>query len=122
MILFISLNILSSISGYPASKILIKLITGRRHQIRVHLSHIGHRIVGDYTYSNRHDSETHRMFLHSYYLEIPTKLETVLVQTEDPFHETDSINKWEPIEKLNELSSDTLSYLEKNGSTAFTIS
>ncbi|NQY43024.1 MAG: RluA family pseudouridine synthase, partial [Legionellales bacterium] len=30
----------------------LKLITGRTHQIRVHLSHIKHPIVGDQTYAN----------------------------------------------------------------------
>ena len=30
----------------------IKIETGRTHQIRVHLSHIGYPIIGDYTYSN----------------------------------------------------------------------
>ena len=30
-----------------------KLETGRTHQIRVHLSHIGHPIVGDSTYGGR---------------------------------------------------------------------
>lgn len=51
--------------NYPASKILIRPITGRRHQIRVHCSYIGHTIVGDYTYSNRKDLNPERMFLHS---------------------------------------------------------
>ncbi len=30
----------------------VKIETGRTHQIRVHLAHIGHPIIGDYVYSN----------------------------------------------------------------------
>lgn len=30
----------------------VKIETGRTHQIRVHMSEIGHPVVGDYTYSN----------------------------------------------------------------------
>ncbi|RZC32027.1 RNA pseudouridylate synthase domain-containing protein 1-like, partial [Asbolus verrucosus] len=51
--------------NYPATKMLIRPITGRRHQIRVHCSHIGHTIVGDYTYSNKKDVKPQRMHLHS---------------------------------------------------------
>lgn len=51
--------------NYPTSKVLIRPITGRRHQIRVHCSHIGHTIVGDYTYSNKKDVSPERMYLHS---------------------------------------------------------
>lgn len=52
--------------SYPATKVLLQLITGRRHQIRVHCSVIGHTIIGDYTYSNRKDMSPSRTFLHSY--------------------------------------------------------
>lgn len=51
--------------NYPCTKILIRPVTGRRHQIRVHCNYLGHTIVGDYTYSNRKDSDPHRMFLNS---------------------------------------------------------
>jgi len=37
----------------PASYLRVKLETGRTHQIRVHLSHIGHPIVGDQVYGNK---------------------------------------------------------------------
>eukprot|EP00966_Prymnesium_polylepis_P090242 2090079-Prymnesium_polylepis.1 len=45
--------------------------TGRRHQLRVHLAHIGYPIVGDYTYAN--DKLAHRMFLHAAALELPLR-------------------------------------------------
>ncbi|CAG9790586.1 unnamed protein product [Diatraea saccharalis] len=51
--------------GDPVTVVLLKPITGRRHQLRVHCSAIGHTILGDYTYSNRLDNSPHRMFLHA---------------------------------------------------------
>ena len=36
----------------PATKILLAPGTGRRHQLRVHCHHIGHTVIGDYTYSD----------------------------------------------------------------------
>ena len=35
------------------SELAVQLETGRTHQIRVHLSHIGHPVVGDPTYDGR---------------------------------------------------------------------
>ena len=36
--------------GRPYSLVEVRPITGRKHQIRIHLAHIGHPIVGDPTY------------------------------------------------------------------------
>ncbi|KAI8431621.1 hypothetical protein MSG28_016100 [Choristoneura fumiferana] len=69
----------------PVSVVLLKPVTGRRHQLRVHCSAIGHTILGDYTYSNKEDSAPHRMFLHAMRLILPLPQETLDVQTADPF-------------------------------------
>ena len=45
------------------SKVEIEITTGRTHQIRVHLAHIGHPIVGDEQYGSRTQSK--RVLLHS---------------------------------------------------------
>jgi 23S rRNA pseudouridine1911/1915/1917 synthase len=45
----------------------LKPETGRTHQLRVHLNHLGHPIVGDYMYGGvKHD----RLMLHAYSLEL----------------------------------------------------
>ncbi|XP_033325714.1 RNA pseudouridylate synthase domain-containing protein 1 [Megalopta genalis] len=53
-------------NGKPATKVLLCPETGRRHQLRVHCSYIGHTVIGDYTYSERKDIEPYRTFLHSF--------------------------------------------------------
>ncbi len=47
----------------------IQLITGRSHQIRVHLNHIGHPIIGDTLYYEPSEY-IDRQALHSYYLKL----------------------------------------------------
>ena len=47
----------------------VQIFTGRSHQIRVHLSHIGYPIVGDSLYGEESDLIS-RQALHSYYLKI----------------------------------------------------
>lgn len=42
----------------------IKLLTGRKHQIRVHFSEMGHPVVGDKVYGERNKGEK-RLFLHA---------------------------------------------------------
>jgi len=86
-------------NNQPATKVLLRPITGRRHQLRLHCHHIGHTIVGDFTYSNKSDNEPYRMFLHAFHLVIDNKMEPGLsVFAPDPFVPTDRRNCWKPQE------------------------
>tara|TARA_B100000780_G_scaffold99156_1_gene69238 strand:+ start:1294 stop:2289 length:996 start_codon:yes stop_codon:yes gene_type:complete len=46
-------RVLQELSGGSASVVECKLETGRTHQIRVHMSYVGHALLGDQTYSRR---------------------------------------------------------------------
>ncbi len=50
------------------SKVHIEISTGRTHQIRVHLAHAGHPVVGDEQYGSRTQSK--RILLHSAKMQI----------------------------------------------------
>ncbi|MDQ3877844.1 MAG: RluA family pseudouridine synthase [Actinomycetota bacterium] len=66
----------------------VDLETGRTHQIRVHLSHIGHPILGDRTYGGMSDDARAlglaRPFLHAFSLEFPHPDDGRVVAVEDP--------------------------------------
>ncbi len=50
----------------------VRPVTGRKHQIRVHLYHIGHPILGDRLYGDIGKSKAYpRLMLHSYRMKIP---------------------------------------------------
>lgn len=74
-------------AGDPVSKVLLRPLTGRTHQLRVHCSALGHPIVGDLTYGQPacQEERPFRMMLHAYYLRIPTAAERVEACTPDPF-------------------------------------
>lgn len=55
------------ISG-KISKVLVRIETGRTHQIRVHLAHLGHPIVGDRMYGSTKESK--RIMLHASKVEL----------------------------------------------------
>jgi 23S rRNA pseudouridine1911/1915/1917 synthase len=55
-----------------ADLVKLTLETGRTHQIRVHLSHLGHPIFGDALYGTKEDAEfINRQALHAYKLSFP---------------------------------------------------
>jgi len=49
----------------PATLLAVRLETGRTHQIRVHLSAIGHPVIGDRAYGDRSGLPLDHPFLHS---------------------------------------------------------
>ena len=54
---------------YPDRTLLdVHIITGRTHQIRVHMSSIGHPVLGDSLYGHRHMPAASRLMLHAYSL------------------------------------------------------
>jgi len=62
-------------------------ITGRRHQIRKHLLHLGHPICGDHIYNkNKSDIKGNGLYLHAYNIEFydPLSGEKVIMTTPLP--------------------------------------
>ena len=53
----------------------VKLVTGKPHQIRAHLSSIGHPIIGDSKYGGRKVAGIRYQLLHSYRLVFPDDLD-----------------------------------------------
>ncbi|AFZ83739.1 ribosomal large subunit pseudouridine synthase D [Candidatus Kinetoplastibacterium blastocrithidii TCC012E] len=59
------------INGYKVTQLICKLETGRTHQIRVHLSSIGHPVVGDILYGGKKILGLERQMLHACFLSFP---------------------------------------------------
>ena len=84
------------------SMVSLALETGRTHQIRVHLSAIGHPVVGDTTYSeNRPDFDLGRQFLHASELAFDHPLDGRRVTFESPLpteltESLDQLGGWGP--------------------------
>ena len=57
----------------------VKLQTGRKHQIRVQLAHVGHPILGDLRYGADHELDGRNIALHAYRLSLthPTRNEWI---------------------------------------------
>jgi 23S rRNA pseudouridine1911/1915/1917 synthase len=84
-----------SVTGYRVSErfadwtlLELDLVTGRTHQIRVHLEAIGHPIAGDPVYgtgtSRRGPDGLHRLFLHAWRLELTAPSDGHLIRATAP--------------------------------------
>ena len=62
----------------------LRLETGRTHQIRVHLAHIGCPIAGDYLYGQPLDALPGRFALHSAYLHLTQPITGQAVEQSEP--------------------------------------
>ena len=58
------------LSGDRRSIVRLRLETGRTHQIRVHLAHLGHPIAGDFLYGSEDPRLPGRFALHSTYIRL----------------------------------------------------
>lgn len=66
----------------------LKIDTGRTHQIRVHMSYIGHPIVGDSVYSNgKNEFDIEGQMLHARYLEFKHPITGEELKLEAPIPE-----------------------------------
>lgn len=75
----------------------LTLETGRTHQIRVHMSHLGHPVAGDTVYGSSKNAIKgfEGQCLHAYFISFvhPRTGEQITVQTELPKYFTDFLNK-----------------------------
>jgi len=53
-------KILHTFEHVPCSLLQVRIITGRTHQIRVHLAHMGHAVLGDLTYGPQQEAQLAR--------------------------------------------------------------
>jgi len=82
---------------YPGFTLLeVRIGTGRTHQIRVHLSSIGHPVAGDRLYGAPAKNEIHspggRFFLHSHRIRFPHPCTGQPVEIESPLPE--DLRRW----------------------------
>ena len=74
-------------SGDARSLVRLRLETGRTHQIRVHLSHLGHPIVGDFLYGTEDARLPGRFALHSTYIRLVHPVTGQVVEGQSPLPE-----------------------------------
>ena len=94
------------VGAFPYTVLDVSLETGRTHQIRVHLAHLGHPILGDPTYGFRPGSfwrslGISRQLLHAYRLVFEHPVSHTPVTLEAPVPE--DVARWIPPEQLRQF-------------------
>ncbi len=76
----------------------VDLLTGRKHQIRVHLAAIGHPVVGDPRYG-RERKARNRLALHAKSISFahPFSGESLSFEAKAPAYFTALVGHWEPV-------------------------
>jgi 23S rRNA pseudouridine1911/1915/1917 synthase len=59
------------IEGIQVSMLSVRILTGRTHQIRVHMAHKGHPVLGDALYGGSQKLKVSRQMLHAWKLSFP---------------------------------------------------
>ena len=73
--------------GDRCSLVRLRLETGRTHQIRVHLAHLGHPVVGDFLYGKEDPRLPGRFALHSTHLRLTHPVTGETIECESPLPE-----------------------------------
>lgn len=71
-------------TGEECSLVRLRLETGRTHQIRVHLAHLGHPVVGDFLYGTEDPRLPRRFALHSTYIKLTHPITDETIECESP--------------------------------------
>ena len=80
-------QVLSFDAASNTSRVALEPITGRTHQLRVHMQSLGHPIVGDTLYGGNADGKAMRLMLHAHTLNLihPVSGETMELISPLPF-------------------------------------
>ncbi|MCV3743702.1 RluA family pseudouridine synthase [Ureaplasma sp. ES3154-GEN] len=82
-----ALSIFNVVEQYKNSALVdVQIITGRKHQIRVHSLYMNHPVLNDPLYSNQKKISDYEQFLHAYYLSFihPYTNTKILLKTDLP--------------------------------------
>ena len=80
-------RLLSHDAEQNTSRIELEPVTGRTHQLRLHMAAIGHPILGDTLYGGEASTQAKRLLLHAHMLSLihPQSLEPISVSCDAPF-------------------------------------